>query len=69
MIIETFAKSEEDTDLLCNTLNAEAGRFFHSDPHLRCVLLRAQAAIVSLEQLVNDEREFSEELKHDIASM
>lgn len=48
MIIETFARPNEDVDLLCNTLNAQAGRFMHSDYFLYCVLVRAQAAIVTL---------------------
>lgn len=51
MIIETSVKPEEDLDLLCNTLNAEAGRFLYSDPHLYQVLIRAQAAIQSLLEL------------------
>ena len=66
MIIQTSVKDSEDLDLLCNTLNAEAGRFQYTDQHLRDVLLRAQAAVVALEELLNDEREFSEEIKNMI---
>ena len=68
MIIETAIKSEEDLDLLCNSLNAQAGRFFYSDPDLRNYLLRAQAAINSLCEILESEREFAEELK-DIKNM
>ncbi len=57
MIIETAIKPEEDLDLLCNSLNAQAGRFKYSDPALRNYLLRAQAAINSLcEMLESKER-------------
>lgn len=45
VLISTSVKDIEDTDLLCNTLNAQAGRFLYSDQHLRYALLRAQAAI------------------------
>lgn len=53
MIIHTNAKVDEDIDLLCNTLNAEAGRFMYNahDRHLYYVLLRAQAAITTLAEL------------------
>lgn len=50
MIIRTSIKDNEDLDLLCNTLNAQAGRFLYSDPHLYAVIIRAQAAIVALEE-------------------
>ena len=63
MIIETAIKAEEDLDLLCNSLNAQAGRFLYSDPTLRNYLLRAQAAISSLCEMLENEREFTEELK------
>ena len=56
MIIPTSLKDEEDLDLLCNTLNAEAGRFMYKDTRLRQILLRAQAAIVSLEALLQERR-------------
>ena len=52
MILNTFARDDEDTDLLCNTLNAQAGWCLLSDDaHLRqlyYVLIRAQAVIVEL---------------------
>ena len=54
MVIQTSIKDKEDLDLLCNTLNAEAGRFMYTDQHLRNVLLRAQAAIVALENELNE---------------
>ena len=63
MIIETSMKPEEDLDLLCNTLNAEAGRFLQSDPYHYQVLTRAQAAIQTLAELLDNANEFSEELK------
>lgn len=63
MIIETSVKPEEDLDLLCNTLNAEAGRFLQSDPHHYRVLIRAQAAIQTLVELLDNANDFSEELK------
>lgn len=63
MIIETAIKYEENLDLLCNSLNAQAGRFLYSDPDLCNYLLRAQAAINSLCEMLEDEREFAEELK------
>lgn len=66
IIIETAINPEEDLDLLCNSLNAQAGRFSYSDPALRNYLLRAQAAISRLREMLEDEREFSEELKHMI---
>lgn len=47
MVIQTSIK-EEDIDLLCNSINTQAGRFNYSDPYLRQLLLRAQAAIVLL---------------------
>lgn len=50
-VIKTTAKDEEDLDLLCNTLNAEAGRFLYTDKHLYCVLIRAQAAITQLDEM------------------
>lgn len=37
-----------DLDLLCNTFNAESGRFKYSDPHLSTVLLKAQSVINQL---------------------
>lgn len=63
MIIETAIKPEEDLDLLCNSLNAQAGRFLYSDPALSNYLLRAQAAINKLCEILESEREFAEELK------
>lgn len=56
LTIETAIKQEEDLDLLCNSLNAQAGRFKYSDPVLRCYLLRAQAAINSLCEMLKSER-------------
>ncbi len=40
--------NKKDLDLLVNTLNAEAGRFLYSDPHLYKVLIQAQEAILTL---------------------
>lgn len=53
MIIETAVNQEEDLDSLCNTLNAEAGRFLYSDNHLYCILIRAQMAIAELSKLLD----------------
>lgn len=53
MTVQTAIK-EEDVDLLCNTLNAEAGRFNYSDPSLRMVLLRAQATITALAEKIDN---------------
>lgn len=64
MIIETAMNPEEDLDLLCNTLNAEAGRFLHSDNnYLYCILIRAQMAIMELTKLLDSANELSDELK------
>ena len=63
MIIQTSVKEEEDLDLLSNTLNAEAGRFLYSDHNLYCVIIRAQMAIAELQRLLEQQEEFSDELK------
>lgn len=63
MIIETAVNPEEDLDLLCNTLNAEAGRFLYSDPHHYRVLIRAQMAITEFSKLLDSANELSDELK------
>ena len=55
LTIKTALKQEEDLDLLCNSLNAQAGRFLYSDPALRDYLLRAQAAINSLCKMLKSE--------------
>jgi len=57
MIIKTSVKSEEDLDLLSNTLNAQAGRFLYSDPALYYAILRAQAAIDALTRMLNEKGE------------
>ena len=54
MIIETALKSEEDLDLLSNTLNAQAGRFLYSDLALYYAILRAQAAIDTLTRMLEE---------------
>jgi hypothetical protein len=54
MTIRIFSDQEEDLDLLCNSLNAEAGKYCESNPCVSEYLLRAQAAINKLCEMIKD---------------
>ena len=55
-VIKTAIKDEEDLDLLCNSLNAVAGRQKRLGNDDYIYTLRAQHAIEALRKLLDEER-------------